>query len=92
MYIEYIELCIFYEKLYTLNKQNCVPSIYNIVYILWKFVYAEYTKLYTFFEKIVYIEHTELYTFLKKWNLNVQSCIHSLKKFVPSIYKIVYTL
>ena len=44
MYIEYTELCVFFEKLYTLNIQNFVQFL--------KIVYVKYKELCTFFESL----------------------------------------
>ena len=55
MYIEHIEWCVFFEKLYTMNIQNFVQFL--------KIVYVEYKELCTFLESLD-IECVDLTLFL----------------------------
>ena len=55
MYIEHTELCVFFEKLYTMNIQSFVQFL--------KIVYVEYKELCTFLESLD-IECADLTLFL----------------------------
>lgn len=55
MYIEHTELCVFFEKLYTMNIQNFVQFL--------KIVYVEYKELCTFLESLD-VECVDLTLFL----------------------------
>ena len=55
MYIKHTKLCVFFEKLYTLNIQNFVQFL--------KIVYVEYKELCTLFESLD-IECVDLTLFL----------------------------
>ena len=52
IYIEYIELFTLFEKMCTLNIQNCIQSLKNCVYWMYKIVYI--------LRKIVYIKYTNI--------------------------------
>ena len=69
VYVECIELCIFFLKF-------CIFWKYRIAYILWKFVYPECTKLCKLFEKIyVHSINKIMYITCKILHLECTNCV-----------------
>ena len=80
LYVEYIELCVIFEKLCTLNIQNCMQSLRNI--------YIEFTTL----KNWVYWIYERVHKHWKLCTFNVWNCVHSLKKCICKMYRIMFIL
>ena len=86
MYIEYIELCTFFEKLCMLKMHNCVHSLWKILFWIYKIVNIISKKCIHWIYKIVYIHQKFVY---KKWSiLNKKKCVHLIKKTIMYIFQL----
>ena len=91
MYIEYIELCTFFEKLCMLKMHNCVHSLWKFLFWIYKIVNIISKKCIHWIYKIVYkklsiLNIKKMCTFNKKNNYVHFSIVWIL------IYKIVCIL